>query len=206
MISVCQHMKKALFLDRDGVLTQLVYDTMLGIVRTPLNVQELKLTPYAIEFLQEIKKLGYSTFIVSNQPDIGLGRISQKTFDTFHKKITNFFSATNGSIDGYYYCFHHPFAIITKYKKNCDCQKPKPGLLLQAQKEHEIDLSHSWMIGDGVNDIIAGHEAGCKTMLITNSLESGYLSIIQKQLGNIHPTNIVKSLKEAITVLQHDHI
>lgn len=199
-------MKKALFLDRDGVLIELVYDTMLKIVRTPLNARELKTTPFAIDFLQETKELEYSNFIVSNQPDIGLGRISQQTFDMFHKKTMSLFSTPNVSINGYYYCFHHPFAAITEYKKNCDCRKPKPGLLLQAQKEHEIDLSHSWMIGDGVNDIIAGHEAGCKTMLITNSLESGYLSIIQKQLGNIHPTKIVKSLKEVISVLQNDHV
>lgn len=199
-------MKKVLFLDRDGVLIELVYDKTLGIVRTPLNVQELKVTPFAIEFLYETKNLGYSTFIVSNQPDIALGRISQKTFDVFHKKIISLFNTPNISIDGYYYCFHHPFARVAQYKKNCDCRKPKPGLILRAQKEHDIDLSHSWIIGDGVNDIIAGHEAGCKTMLLTNSLESGYLSIIQKQLGSIQPTNIVKTLKEAISDLQNDHV
>jgi D-glycero-D-manno-heptose 1,7-bisphosphate phosphatase len=69
-------------------------------------------------------------------------------------------------LDAEYYCFHHPYAQKKQYKKNCTCRKPEPGMLLQAAKEHTLDLTHSWMIGDGITDMQAGKKAGCKTIFI----------------------------------------
>lgn len=189
-------MNKAVFLDRDGVIISLVYDRNLSIVRTPLSAKEVTFEPSIVYILKIIQQLGYKIFVISNQPDIGLKRISKETFQTIQETIESYFVKNGVLFDGYYYCFHHQYAKLPHYKKTCNCRKPKPGLFLQAAKEHGIDLPNSWMIGDGINDVIAGHEAGCKTILIVNLLESGYLTLLEKHLQGIKPNYIVKSLNE----------
>lgn len=187
--------KRAVFFDRDGTLLHLVYDKELNIVYTPRKVNQVKLMPLAKKVLKTIKELGFLTFIISNQPDIGLGRMTVSTFNKIQQKI-------HGLLDGEYYCLHHPFAKIAKYKKMCSCRKPLPGMLLQASKEHGVDLTKSWMVGDSVYDVIAGHKAGCKTILIANIPESGYLSLFLKQLGEVKPDYIVKKLVNIVPILQ----
>ncbi len=194
-------MQKVIFLDRDGIINSLVYDKDLSIVRAPLSPRELTFTPRLVGILKKIQSKGFKLFVISNQPDIGLGRITKETFQKIQNKIESYFEKNNIAIDGYYYCFHHSYAKIREYKKICDCRKPKPGLLLQAAHEHDIDLSNSWMIGDGVNDVIAGHEAGCKTILIANLLESGYLSLLEKNLQGVKPDYIVKNIKDIPSIL-----
>ena len=194
-------MNKAIFLDRDGVLLSLVYDTKNDLVRTPLSVKEIVFAPHVVATLSAIQALGYKLFVVSNQPDLALKRINQKTFQAMQDHIESFFKKNQINIEEYYYCFHHPFALFPSYKKICDCKKPKPGLIFRAAKEHDIDLSRSWMIGDGVNDVIAGHTAGCRTILIANLLESGYLTILENNLNGIHPDYIVKKIEETVSIL-----
>ena len=194
-------MKKAVFFDRDGTILSLVYDKNHGIVRTPLSPREVEFMPHIVSLCKKIKSKGYKLFIISNQPDIGLGRITQKTFNAIQNNLESYFAKYDIAFDGYYYCFHHPYAKIAPYKKMCVCRKPNPGLLFQAAKEHNIDLINSWMIGDGVNDVLAGHKAGCKTILIANNLESGHLSLATKHLKNTKPDYIVKKLKEILSII-----
>ena len=87
-------------------------------------------------------------------------------FEKIQEKMKNELAKDGAKIDAEYYCLHHPEAAVEKYHVMCDCRKPKPGLILQAAKENKIDLSESWMIGDGINDIQAGQAAGCRTILI----------------------------------------
>ena len=194
-------MEKAVFFDRDGTILSLVYDKNHGIVRTPLSPHGVEFMPHIVSLCKKIKSKGYKLFILSNQPDIGLGRITQKTFNAIQNKLDSYFTKYDIVFDGYYYCFHHPFAKIAPYKKMCACRKPNPGLLFQAAKEHNINLKNSWMIGDGVPDILAGQKAGCKTILIANLLESSYLSLLEKNLKGVKPDYIVKNLKEIPTLL-----
>jgi D,D-heptose 1,7-bisphosphate phosphatase len=151
--------------------------------------------------LQYTQKLGYKNFIVSNQPAIGLGKITMDIFQNITEAMIAQLSKQGITIDGQYYCFHHSFATIEKYRKDCDCRKPKPGLLLQAAKEHTIDLKRSWMIGDGINDILAGHAAGCKTILLGNNLESEYLRLLEKELQGVKPDAIVKKLTDVPAII-----
>ncbi|MFH1900316.1 MAG: HAD family hydrolase [Patescibacteria group bacterium] len=195
-------MKKALFLDRDGVINKMVYNQQFGTVDTPFCSKDVELVFGIIELLKLSSSLGFLNIIVSNQPSIGLKKISQAKFETIRKRIVDKLKKNGVVIDGEYYCYHHPFALIENYKQNCDCRKPKTGLLLQAAKDHNIDLSKSWVLGDGTNDVIAGFNAGCKTILLGNDLESGYLQLMKKHLGKIKPNFIIKKLPDAIKILK----
>lgn len=191
-------MNKACFFDRDGVIVEMIYDLESDRIHIPLNPNQIKFAPGIFELLKTTKKLGYKNIIISNQPDIGLKRISKINFEKVRKTIFQRLEKEGIKLDGEYYCFHHPFARLKQYKKKCDCRKPETGLILQAVKDHNIDLKKSWMIGDGVNDIIAGHQAGCKTILIANLLETEYLRIVEQKLQGIKPNYLVKNLFEVV--------
>lgn len=157
---------KAVFLDRDGVINELVYYQEQGIVDSPFTVEQFNLLHGVAEAIRKFHEMGYKVIIVSNQPGIAKGHLSEQTFSRISKKMKEELAKEGASLDGEYYCFHHPEAKLERLKANCKCRKPKPGLLLQAAKDIDIDLSQSWMIGDGLVDIKAGKGAGCKTMLL----------------------------------------
>lgn len=175
----------------------MVFDIENGSVYTALHSNQVELVHGIIPLIKTAKKLGYKIIVISNQPNIGLKRISQENFEKVHQKMEQVLKKNGVSFDAYYYCFHHPFAKIKSFRKKCDCRKPKPGLFYKAAKEHSIDLTKSWMIGDGVADIIAGYSAGVKTILLANIAESEYLRILSAQLKNIQPTHVVKNLTQA---------
>ena len=193
-------MNKACFYDRDGVINEMAYDAENGLVHIPWKVNQIVLNHGIVELLKATKKLGFLNIIISNQPDIGLNRITKKIFKDIEENISQKIKDEDAIIDKAYYCFHHPFAKLEKYKKDCDCRKPRTRLFLQAAKEMNIDLSQSWMIGDGLFDIVAGHNAGCKTILIANNVQTGHLKAIEDQLKNTKPDFIVKNAKEAVSI------
>lgn len=193
--------KKAIFLDRDGIIVKMYYHRKQGIIDSPLNISQVAFTPGIFEFLRLAKKLGYLLILISNQPGMGIKKISKKNFNEIKNFIIKTLQEHEITIDGQFYCMHHPYASIKKYKKECDCRKPKTSFFLEAEKDFDIDLEKSWMIGDGVGDIIAGNAAGCKTILVGNILEAEYLRIIEEKLGNIKPTYLVKSLDEIKKIL-----
>lgn len=196
---------KAVFLDRDGVVIKMHYNLESGTIDTPFSIKQVLFVPGIFEFLQYAKKLGYLLILISNQPGVGIKKISLKRQHEINNYIMQALQKQGVTIDGQFYCMHHPYASIKKYKKECDCRKPKTGLFLQASREFDINLEKSWMIGDGVHDILAGYSAGCKTILIANLLESEYLRIIEDQLEDIKPTFLVKNIKD-IEILFNTHI
>jgi len=157
---------KAVFLDRDGVINELIYYKELGIIDSPFTVKQFRFFPDIDKAIKKFRKLGFKTIIVSNQPGIAKKNYTIETFEKIREKMKKELKKKGAEIDFEYYCFHHPEGKIKKFRKICNCRKPKPGLLLSAAKEHNIDLSKSWMIGDGITDIQAGVSAGCKTILI----------------------------------------
>ncbi|MFC1903314.1 D-glycero-alpha-D-manno-heptose-1,7-bisphosphate 7-phosphatase [Chloroflexota bacterium] len=159
-------MHKAVFLDRDGVLNELIYYEEQGIVDSPFTAGQLKLFPWAGEAIKKLVEGGYKVIIVSNQPGIAKGQFSREAFEKIRDKMKEELTKQEAFVDGEYYCFHHPEAVVADLKENCECRKPKPGLLIQAAKEHDIDLLQSWMIGDNLTDVKAGKDAGCKTVLL----------------------------------------
>ncbi len=160
--------QKAIFLDRDGTINKYV-----GFLR---NIEEFELLPGAAEAIQLINNSGYLCIVVTNQPVIARGEVTAEELDEIHNKMETELGKAGAYINALYYCPHHPHkgyeGEIPELKIDCECRKPKPGMLLCAAKEYNIDLSKSWMIGDGENDIAAGKNAGCRTILIGQQ-ESG---------------------------------
>jgi len=159
-------MNKAVFLDRDGVINEIVYHKEHGILDSPANVDEIHILPDVGKAINKLKSIGFKVIIVSNQPGIAKNKFTMDLFEQMKQKISDELKKQDASIDAEYYCLHHPEGTNPDYKGVCDCRKPKPGLILQAAKDLDIDLEKSWMIGDGVTDIQAGQAAGCRTILI----------------------------------------
>ena len=157
---------KAIFLDRDGVVNELVYHEEPGIIDSPFTVAQFKLLPSVAGAIKQFRDVGYKVIIVSNQPGMAKQHMSEETFKAISQKMRDELAIDGAFLDGEYYCFHHPDAKIAKFKVNCECRKPKPGLLLKATRDLGIDLSQSWMIGDGITDIKAGKAAGVRTVLL----------------------------------------
>ena len=157
---------KAVFLDRDGVINEVIYHKEMGIIDSPFTVEQFKLLPKVAEAINIFHDLGFRVIVVSNQPGMAKDRFSIDVFEKIREKMNTELKKDDAEVDAEYYCFHHPYATVKKYKKICNCRKPKPGMLQKAAEEHNIDLSKSWMIGDGITDVAAGQTAGCKTILI----------------------------------------
>ena len=159
--------QKAIFLDRDGTINKYV-----GFLRSP---SELELIDGAAESLRLINESGYLCIVVTNQPVIARGEVTVEELQVIHNKMETELGRRGAYIDALYYCPHHPDkgfeGEVVELKFDCDCRKPKPGLILRASKDFNIDLSRSWMIGDGKNDVGAGKAAGCKTVLLSSAEE-----------------------------------
>jgi D-glycero-D-manno-heptose 1,7-bisphosphate phosphatase len=192
---------KALFLDRDGVITDFIYDQETGVIHTPFHSKEVKLIFGIDELLKFANEKGYLTIVISNQPGIGLGKLSEENFQKVNGEMKRQLAEKGAHIDHEYYCLHNPYAVIEKYRQVCDCRKPKIGLFQKASQELEIDLSSSWMIGDSPTDIIAGHDAGCHTILLSSFKEGRYLEIVKRELGDIMPDHFVKKLPDTISII-----
>jgi D,D-heptose 1,7-bisphosphate phosphatase len=179
---------KAVFLDKDGTL----------IVDVPFNVNPdlIRLQEDAIEGLKHMKQLGYELIIISNQSGVAHGHFEESDLKQVEKKLQDLLGEHNLSLDAFYYCPHHPGGSVDRYAIDCDSRKPRPGMILKAAKDREIDLNKSWMIGDILHDIEAGNRAGCRTILIDNGNETEW---IMNDFN--HPDFTVRTINDAATKL-----
>ncbi len=170
-------LRPAVFLDRDGVLIEDV-----NLLVRPNQVQ---LTDGAAWAVETLKEAGYQVVVVSNQTVVARGMATEDDVVAVHDWIQHLLIAAQSlPIDAFYFCPHHPNATLPQYRVVCQCRKPRPGLLLQAAAERDIDLVRSYMVGDRITDIIAGQRAGCQTILI----ESGrHLDPLIESLDPIDP-------------------
>ena len=157
---------KAIFLDRDGVINELVYHEEQGIIDSPFTTAQFRLLPGVAGAIKQFRDMGYKVIIISNQPSMAKQHMSEGTFDAISQKMRDELAGDGAFFDGEYYCFHHPEAKVAELKVNCECRKPKPGLLYRAAQDLGIDFSQSWMIGDGLPDVKAGKAAGIRTVLL----------------------------------------
>ena len=167
--------QKAIFLDRDGTINKYV-----GFLR---NIDDFELIDGVSDAIKRINQSGYLAIVVTNQPVIARGEVSWQELDEIHKKMETLLGKDGAYIDGIYICPHHPDKGFEgerpEYKFDCDCRKPKPGLLLQAAKDFNIDLSQSYMIGDSEQDVKAGDAAGVKaSVLLPRNEEKALLQVI----------------------------
>jgi D,D-heptose 1,7-bisphosphate phosphatase len=157
---------KAVFLDRDGVINALVYHQEQGIIDSPFTEAQFELLPCVGEAVRKFREMGYRTVLVSNQPGIAKGHLTAAVFEKIRAKMESELAGYGAFLDAQYYCLHHPEAVIETMRVSCNCRKPAPGMLLQAAADMKIDLSCSWMIGDGITDVQAGKSAGTRAILI----------------------------------------
>lgn len=159
-----QNKQKAIFLDRDGTINKYV-----GFLR---NINEFELLDGAADAIKKINASGYLAIVITNQPVIARGEVSFEELERIHNKMETLLGKKEAYLDAIYFCPHHPHKGYEgerpELKFDCDCRKPKPGMLLKAAQDFNIDLAQSWMIGDGENDIRAGQNAGCQTAFIGN--------------------------------------
>lgn len=159
--------QKAIFLDRDGTINKYV-----GFLR---DIVEFELIQDVAEAIKCINASEYLAIVITNQPVIARGEVTYEQLNEIHNKMETLLGKEGAYLDAIYFCPHHPDSgydgEIKSLKIDCDCRKPKPGLIFEAANYFNIDLSQSWMIGDSGSDISAGRAAGCKTGLISSGYE-----------------------------------
>ena len=192
-------MHRAVFLDRDGVINAMVYHAEFGLVDSPANPDEFNLLPGVGEAVRLINQMGFLAIVISNQPGIAKGKFTLPLLEATTNKMHRELALTGARLDAVYYCLHHPETLLEEYRIVCECRKPKPGLLLQAAREWDLDLERSYFVGDGVTDMAAGQSVGNTTLFV-----SSRKCYICDELArhSVQPDYIVGSLTEAVQVIQ----
>lgn len=159
--------ERAVFLDKDGTLIQDV----------PYNVEPrlMRLMPGVARSLRILHAAGYRLIVISNQSGVARGYFPEGALVAVEARLRALLAQAGVPLAGFYYCPHHPEGSVPEYAIDCFCRKPEPGLLLRAARAHHIDLRQSWFIGDILNDIEAGHRAGCRTMLLDVGNETEWI-------------------------------
>ena len=165
---------KAIFLDRDGVINKEK--------KYVHKIKDFEFIPGVFEALRKFTNLGYKLIIITNQAGIGKGFYKEEDLNHLHEYMLSILKLKQIKIHGIYFCPHHEEAKLNKYKKNCNCRKPKPGMILKAASEHSIDLNQSIMIGDKISDYYAGINSGIQISILLRS-------------GHKLPTKYLKELK-----------
>lgn len=155
------HSISAIFLDRDGTI-----NTDKGYVH---KVDDFQFINGVIEAMQELKKMGSALVVVTNQSGLARGLFNEEQFIRLTKWMDWSLANRNVNLDGIYFCPHYPHAVVKALNQECDCRKPKPGMLLDAQRHLHIDMSSSYMVGDKLDDMLAGKAAGVGTQVLVHS-------------------------------------
>src|SRR3989344_4198260 len=189
------NMERAIFLDRDGTLNE-----DIGYAK---SIKDIKIFPDTPGALRQFKELGYNLIVITNQAVISRGWLTEDGMDALHRQYNEELERLDSvPIDFFYFCPHHPNADTPQYRKVCECRKPGHALITKAAKEHSIDLSQSWMIGDKITDIVAGKNAGCRTILI-HTPASYETNVSGKTVDkNIRADYEVGNIAEAVAIVR----
>ncbi|MEJ5963427.1 D-glycero-alpha-D-manno-heptose-1,7-bisphosphate 7-phosphatase [Pedobacter immunditicola] len=182
--------KKAIFIDKDGTL----------IPDLPYNVDPAKITlaVNSVKGLRQLHRAGYKLIVVSNQSGIAMGMFEPSALWRVEFKLRGLMAREGLYLGGFYYCPHHPEGALADYRVDCSCRKPAPGLILKAAADYDLELSKSWMIGDILNDVEAGHNAGCRSVMIDNGNETEW-DLNRKRI----PDAMVKNINQAAEYILH---
>jgi len=171
---------RAVFLDRDGVINRALEHDHKPFA--PARLDEFKILPEVPEACRRLKQAGFLLVVATNQPDVGRGTLKQEAVEIIHAEMCR-----RLPLDRVEVCYHSG-----KDPSECDCRKPKPGMLLRAARELNINLARSWMVGDRWRDVDCGHVAGCRTVFV----DRGYAEELKQQ-----PDFRVKNLLEAAEII-----
>jgi D-glycero-D-manno-heptose 1,7-bisphosphate phosphatase len=180
------------FLDRDGVLNELVTDPVSGAAESPLNVEDVRLMPGAAAAAACLARAGFALVCVSNQPAAAKGKVSVAQLYAVHARVTELLAQEGVTLAASRLCLHHEQGVIPALSGSCDCRKPAPGMLLEAATALDLDLASSWMVGDTDADVAAGKAAGCRTLLIRHP------GSVHKRLRRVEPDITADSLAAGV--------
>lgn len=177
---------KACFLDRDGVLIEEgnYLSSPSGVVIFSETIQALKI----------LRENGFKVIVITNQGGVAKGYYKEKSISEVHKEIDCQLIKFGLKVDKYYYCPHHPEGTVKKYSITCKCRKPSPGLIFDAVKDFDIDISKSFLIGDKISDIEAAQKAGCEGILVRTGHGLEYIEKAKKK-NIIIAENILEAVK-----------
>jgi D-glycero-D-manno-heptose 1,7-bisphosphate phosphatase len=187
-------MKKAsVFLDRDGTINE-----EMGYINHP---DRFVVFPFVAESIRIFNTLGFHVFVVTNQSGIARGYYEESLVIDLHQKLLHMMNNENARIDDVFYCPHHPKEGKGKYLLDCDCRKPKPGMIYQAMEKYDIDLENSYMIGDRYKDIVFAKKMQMKSALVLTGYGKGEYEF-QKSQWKVHPDIIGSNLLDVARIIK----
>jgi D-glycero-D-manno-heptose 1,7-bisphosphate phosphatase len=189
----------AVFLDRDGVINRLIYHQDAGIVDSPFTAAQFQVFPWVPRAIRLLNDLGLPVVIVSNQPGIAKEHFAPEMLGEFEEQLQAALASSRAHLDASYYCFHHPDAVLKDLRKNCSCRKPGIGMFTRAARDLDLSLENSYMVGDGLTDIEAGHRAGCKTIFV-GTWKCEHCQFIRPH--NLRATAVAKDLLQAARLIE----
>jgi len=175
--------RRAVFLDRDGVINRNVLNPATGELEAPLTAAEFEVLPGVPEALRRLQAAGYLLFVVSNQPNYAKGKSTLRELRAVDRAMRDALDAMRVRTAAVYYCLHHPEGVVPGYAAPCACRKPAPYFLLKAAREFGIDLSQSWMVGDRATDVECGRRAGARAILVGASADDSRADWVGRDLA-----------------------
>lgn len=185
-------MNRAVFIDRDGTISEEV-----GYIN---HVSRFRLFSYSAAALTQLHENGYLAIVITNQAGVARGYFSEEMVQTIHEQMTKDLEASGATLDAIYYCAHHPSVGEALYRLDCDCRKPKPGLLFRAARDYDIDLANSWMVGDRYSDIELAANAGVKSALVLSGYGRGEWEH-QRDNWTTQPDLVAEDLLAAVSLI-----
>lgn len=186
---------RAVFLDRDGIINQLVFNPATGEHESPHSLAEIEILPGVGAAAKRLIDAGFALFTCSNQPSAAKGKVSLDVLLQNEAWIETQLRSAGAPITHGYYCHHHPEGIVADLSGPCGCRKPAPGSLHAARDAFGVELSQSWMIGDQDTDVQCGQNAGCRTILVAHPLSA------KRRTGRATPTLRANDLPDAVAQL-----
>jgi D-glycero-D-manno-heptose 1,7-bisphosphate phosphatase len=186
--------RPAVFIDRDGTISEEV-----GYINHP---SRFRVFPYTASAIKLLNDRGWLAIVVTNQAGVARGYFSESMIDVVHESLRHELRDKGAQVDGIYYCVHHPTVGEPPYRQECDCRKPKPGLVTRAAKDLDIAIEQSWMIGDRYGDVELAHNAGLRSALVLSGYGRGEWEN-QSSLWQHQPDLVAENLLEAVKSILH---
>lgn len=187
--------RPALFIDRDGTISEEV-----GYINHP---SRFRVFPYSAEAIRILNESGWLAILITNQAGVARGYFSEEVIQKVHDQLTRDLQNESARLDAIYYCAHHPSVGEPPYRFDCDCRKPKTGLIQQAAKDFEIDLPVSWMAGDRYSDVELARNAGLRSAFVLSGYGRGEWEY-QSSTWQHQPDLVCENLLEAVkSIVNH---
>lgn len=187
--------RPALFIDRDGTISEEV-----GYINHP---SRFRVFPYSAEAIRILNESGWLAILITNQAGVARGYFSEEVIQKVHDQLTRDLQNESARLDAIYYCAHHPSVGEPPYRFDCDCRKPKTGLIQQAAKDFKIDLPASWMAGDRYSDVELARNAGLRSAFVLSGYGRGEWEY-QSSTWQHQPDLVCENLLEAVkSIVNH---